>query len=114
MQIIEFIINYWSDILLILLAIGSLIFAIYKKDLSLVRQQLFSFVTEAEKAYGSGTGILKLASVVTAIYPKLPKLFKLLVTEKKLTQIIEDVLAEAKKKWESNTKLLEESEEKSK
>ena len=114
MKIIEFIITYWRDLLLLAAGLAAIIYAIYKKDLSLVRQQLFSFVTEAEKAYGSGTGILKLASVVTAIYPKLPKLFKLLVTEKKLTQIIEDVLAEAKKKWESNTKLLEESEEKSK
>ena len=114
MQIIEFITNHWSDILLVLLAVGSLVYAIYKKDLSLVRQQLFSFVTEAEKTYGGGTGVLKLASVVTAIYPKLPKLFKMLVTEKKLTQIIEDVLSEAKKKWESNKKLLEESEDNSK
>lgn len=113
MKIIEFIITNWSDILLILAAFGLLVFAIYKKDLSLVKQQLFSFVTEAEKAYGGGTGVLKLASVVTAIYPKLPKLFKALVTEKRLVQIIEDVLAEAKKKWTSNTKLLDESGEQS-
>lgn len=111
MQIIEFIINHWSDILLILAAVGSLVYAIYKKDLSLVRQQLFSLVTEAEREYGSGTGVLKLASVVTVIYPRLPKLFKSLITEKKLIQVIEDVLTEAKKKWESNTKLLEESED---
>ncbi len=111
MKILEFIINHWSDILLILMAVGSLIYAIYKKDLSLVRQQLFSLVTEAEKEYGAGTGVLKLASVVTTIYPKLPKLFKALITEKKLVQIIEDVLAEAKKKWISNEKLLEESED---
>ena len=110
MQIINFIINHWSDILLVLIAIGSLIYAIYKKDLSLVRQQLFSLVTEAEKEYGSGTGVLKLASVVAAIYPKLPKLLKLFITEKKLVQMIENVLTEAKKKWDSNKKLLEESE----
>lgn len=114
MKIIEFIINHWSDILLILAAVASLVYAIYKKDLSLVRQQLFSLVTEAEREYGSGTGVLKLASVVTAIYPKLPKLFKTLVTEKKLVSVIEDVLTEAKKKWTSNEKLIKESEEHSK
>lgn len=111
MQIIEFIINYWSDILLVIAAVVSLVYAIYKKDLSLVRQQLFSLVTEAEREYGSGTGALKLASVVTTIYPKLPKLFKSIITEKKLVQVIEDVLTEAKKKWESNTKLIKESED---
>lgn len=107
MQIIEFIINHWSDILLILAAVGSLVFAIYKKDLSLVRQQLFSLVTQAEEAYGGGTGILKLSSVVTAIYPQLPKLFKVLVTEKKLVNIVESVLEEAKTKWETNRNLKE-------
>ncbi len=112
MKTVEFIITYWRDILLLTLALVAIIYAIYKKDFSLVRQQLFSLVIEAEKKYGGGTGVLKLASVVTAIYPKLPKLFKALVTEKKLVQIIEGVLAEAKKKWESNTKLLEESEDK--
>lgn len=107
MQIIELIINHWSDILLVLLAVGSLVYAIYKKDLSLVRQQLFSLVTQAEEAYGGGTGILKLSSVVTAIYPQLPKLFKVLVTEKKLVNIVESVLEEAKTKWETNRNLKE-------
>ena len=111
MKIIEFIITNWSDILLVIAAVVSLVYAIYKKDLSLVRQQLFSLVTEAEREYGSGTGALKLASVVTTIYPKLPKLFKSIITEKKLVQVIEDVLIEAKKKWESNTKLIKESED---
>lgn len=110
MQIIEFIINYWSDILFILLVIGVIIYAIYKKDLSLVYKQLFSLVTEAEKEYGPGTGVLKLASVIAAIYPHLPRLLKLFLTEKKLTQTIEKVLAEAKQKWDSNKKLLGESE----
>lgn len=111
MKIIEFIITYWRDLLLLAAGLAAIIYAIYKKDFSLVRQQLFSLVTEAERKYGGGTGVLKLASVVTAIYPKLPKLFKLLVTEKKLVQMIESVLTEAKKKWESNIKLLKESEE---
>jgi hypothetical protein len=111
MKIIEFIISHWSDILLLILGVAALIYAIYKKDLPFVRQQLFSLVTEAEKAYGGGTGVLKLASVVSAIYPQLPKLFRMLITEKMLVRIIESVLAEAKKKWTSNKKLLEESED---
>lgn len=111
MKIIEFIITYWSDIILVILAVSSLVYGIYKKDYAIVRKQIFSLVTEAEQAYGSGTGILKLSTVVTALYPKLPKLFKTFVTEKKLVRIIEDVLAEAKKKWASNEKLLEKSED---
>lgn len=110
MKIIEFIITNWSEILLLTLTLAAIIYAICKKDFSLVRQQLFSLVTEAEKKYGGGTGVLKLASVVAAIYPQLPKLFRMFVTEKMLVRMIESVLTEAKKKWESNKKLLEESE----
>lgn len=104
-------INFISYIFMIALVLASLVYAIYRKDYNIVKKMIFSLVTEAEKAYGGGTGVLKLASVITAIYPKLPKIFKTLVTEKKLVQIIEDVLTEAKKKWDSNKKLLEESED---
>lgn len=105
MNILDFLIAHWSDILLIIAAIASVIFAVYKKDYNIVKKQIFSLVTEAEQAYGGGTGILKLSTVITVLYPKLPKLFKLLVTEKKLTEIIETVLAEAKKKWAENPEL---------
>lgn len=114
MKVIEFIIAHWSDILLLAAGLAAIIYAIYKKDFSLVRQQLFSLVIEAERKYGGGTGVLKLASVVSAIYPQMPKLFRILITEKRLVKMIESVLVEAKKKWESNKKLLEEGEEQSK
>ncbi|MBQ7957200.1 MAG: hypothetical protein IJ279_04100, partial [Clostridia bacterium] len=68
------IINFISFVFLIILALAALIYAIYRKDYHIVEKMIFSLVTEAEKAYGGGTGVLKLASVITAIYPKLPKL----------------------------------------
>lgn len=105
MKVVEFIIAHWSDILLIIGAIASVIFAIYKKDYNIVKKQIFSLVTEAEQAYGGGTGILKLSTVISVLYPKLPVLFKTFITEKKLTEIIETVLAEAKKKWAENPEL---------
>ncbi len=106
MKAFEFFMNYWSVILLAVLIIAALIFAIYKKDYSIVNKLIFSLVIEAEQAYGSGTGVLKLSTVIAALYPKLPKLFKMFVTEKRLTAMIESVLADAKKKWEANPKLL--------
>lgn len=112
MKVLEFFMTYWSDILLIVLALASVVYAIYRKDYSIVKKLIFSLVTEAEQAYGGGTGAMKLSTVINVLYPKLPKIFKMLVTEKKLTEIVESVLAEAKKKWEANPKLLEfESEE---
>lgn len=105
MKIIEFLVAQWSDILLIITALAVIIFAIYKKDYEIVKKQIFSLVTEAEQIYGGGTGVLKLSSVITSLYPKLPRLFKTLITEKRLTEIIEKVLSEAKKKWHENPEL---------
>lgn len=107
MKALEFLMNYGSIIFLAIMIVAAIVFAIYKKDYSIVKKLIFSLVTEAELAYGSGTGVLKLSTVITALYPKLPQTFKLLVTEKKLTEMIEAVLADAKKKWEANPKLLE-------
>ena len=105
MKVVEFIITYWSDILLVMVTLVSLIYAIYKKDYAIVKKLIFSLVTEAEQAYGSGTGALKLSTVVNVLYPRLPKLFKVLITEKKLVAVIENVLEEAKVKWEENSEL---------
>ena len=105
MKVVEFIIAHWSDIFLVIAAIASVIFAIYKKDYNIVKKQIFSLVTEAESAYGSGTGILKLSTVIAVLYPKLPVLFKTFITEKQLVKIIESVLAEAKKTWAENPEL---------
>ena len=66
-------------------------------------KMLFSIVTEAEKEYGGGTGILKLAEVMNKIYPKLPPIVKTFVTAERLTKWVEEALAAAKAKWESNT-----------
>ena len=107
MKALEFLNDYWSIIFLVALITATVIYALYKKDYSIVKKLIFSLVTEAELAYGSGTGVLKLSTVIAALYPKLPQTFKMFVTEKRLTQLVEIVLADAKKKWEANPKLLE-------
>lgn len=68
-------------------------------------KMLFSLVTEAEREYGGGTGALKLSAVLTELYPKLPALIKMLVSEEHLTDWIEEALTAAKSKWETNVAL---------
>ena len=46
-------------------------------------KMLDCLVTEAEKEYGSGTGALKLASVVEKVYPKLPAIINNMPNEYK-------------------------------
>ena len=105
MNVINFVAQNWDFILLIIAAVTALAVAIFKGNKTVVMKMLFSLVTEAEREYGGGTGALKLSAVLTELYPKLPALIKMLVSEEHLTDWIEEALAAAKSKWETNMAL---------
>lgn len=105
MNVIEFILANWDFILLIVAAVSAVVFAVFKGNKSVVMKMLYALVTEAEKDFGSGTGSLKLASVIETIYPKLPAVIKMFVTDKTLQKWVEDALATAKATWEKNANI---------
>lgn len=105
MNVVNFIIANWDFILLILAAVSAVVFAVFKGNKSVVMKMLYALVTEAEKDFGSGTGSLKLASVIETIYPKLPAVIKMFVTDKTLQKWVEDALATAKATWEKNANI---------
>lgn len=106
MKVINFIIANWEFILLIVAAISAVVGAVFKGNKSVIMRMLFSLVTEAERAFGSGTGSKKLAAVVGAIYPRLPAIIKLFVTDKMLVRWIEKALTAAKEAWAENPDLI--------
>lgn len=105
MNFIQFLINYWDLILLFVIAIVLVVLAIFKGNKSVVMSMLVSLVTEAEKNFGSGTGTLKMATVIAEIYPKLPTIIKTFITAEKLTKWVEDALIIAKEKWRTNSSI---------
>ena len=107
MNVINFIIANWDFILLIVAAVAAVVFAIFKGNKSVVMRMLYSLVTEAEQAYGGGTGSLKLAAVIDIIYPKLPAIIKAFISDQTLVKWVEEALAAAKEAWEKNPALLE-------
>ena len=106
MKIIEFIIANWDFILLIVATVAVVVFAIFKGNKTVVMRILFAAVTAAEVSFGSGTGKQKLAAVVDWVYPKLPAIIKLFVTDKMLVRWIETALAAAKEAWANNPELI--------
>ena len=102
MNALNFILENWDFILLIAAAVAAVVFSAYKGNKSVIVKMLYALVTEAEKELGSGTGALKLATVIAQVYPKLPAILKLFVTEKTLTKWVEDALAAAKDAWKQN------------
>ena len=106
MKIVEFIIVNWDFILLILAAIVAVVFVIFNGNKSVIMRMLYSLVTEAERIYGSGTGAAKLAVVVDWIYPRLPGVIKVFVTDKMIVRWVEKALAAAKEAWANNPDLI--------
>lgn len=107
MNILNFLLQNWDSVLVIVAAIALFVFLYIKGEKKIIYTILFNLITEAERVYGSGTGKLKLASVLTSIYEKLPTVVKLVVTENRLVEWIEDVLQQAKKKWAENAAIAE-------
>ena len=105
MNVINFIINYWDIIIAVIAIVAGIVFAIFKGNKSVVMKMLDCLVTEAEKEYGSGTGVLKLTSVIEKIYPKLPVIIKTFITSETLIKWIETALITAKEKWNANVKI---------
>lgn len=105
MNVINFIVQNWDFILLIVAAVAAVVFSIFKGNKSVVMRMLYSLVTEAEQIYGAGTGSLKLAAVIDQIYPNLPAVIKLFITDKTLVKWVETALSTAKDAWKKNAAL---------
>ena len=107
MKVLNVIIENWDFILLIVAAVAAIVFAIFKGNKSVVMRMLYALVTDAEQAFGAGTGSLKLAAVIGEIYPRLPAVVKVFISDKTIVQWVEDALAAAKEAWAKNPALLE-------
>lgn len=101
----QYIIENLATLLLVLAAAAALVWFAYKGNKSVVMRMLYALVTEAEKNLGSGTGSLKLATVIEIIYPKLPGVIKLFISADTLEHWVEDALAAAKVEWEKNAQI---------
>jgi hypothetical protein len=78
--------------------------------LKILREQMLSYVSEAEKEFGAGTGKLKRSEVIKKIYKDFPYLNKVINQDKlieTLDSYIDDSLVELKKLLESNEKFKE-------
>lgn len=82
--------NYWVDAIIILVAVVLLIVAYKAGHRNTVKKIILSLVVQAEKALGSGTGELKYAMVIEAVYNKLPAVMRFLFTPEEIDNMIEE------------------------
>lgn len=95
-MIATFITNHWVSIVIVVAAIVILAILYKMGHTEIVKKIVLSLVVQAEKALGSGTGELKYAMVIKAIYNELPKIITLLYTPKELDKMIEDGVSKLK------------------
>jgi len=80
------------------------------RDQKLVRamleQMLPSLIFEAEKAYGAGTGALKLSFVLEKVYARLPDAYKMIFTPDQLGGMVDKALAVTRELWLNNPALI--------
>lgn len=107
MGVLDFVLKNWDSVLVVLAVVAVVIVLICRKEYALLDRIILVLVTEAEKQFGGGTGALKLAAVIDWIYPKIPAIIRIFITEERLVSIIERVLDEAKRKWDANPSLSE-------
>ena len=91
--------NLIVNIAIVLIAIISLIWMWKKGYRKQVREILLILVIQAEKAWGRGTGAVKLSEV----YNKLPTIVTLLFTRNDIEQMINDAVEQMKRYIESNS-----------
>ena len=129
MKVLLFIARYWQDILVVTLLGVSVVTGLNKwvkkngpifKEMSAAEKIAYItrllqnlvpialvLVTDAEIAYGGGTGQLKRSYVIDELYKRIPDEYKKYITEDNLDSIINKALEEAEKIWSTNTKVKE-------
>ncbi len=105
MNIAEFFITYWFEIVIAEVFAALLGLLYYKGHKRWVYTILYSLVTEAEKQFGGGTGELKQAYVIKQVYNALPGILKTFISAERIGKWVDDALTIAKEKWAKNANI---------
>ena len=124
MKVLLFLAEHWHDILVVVLLLVSLVAGVNKwvtkngpilqkmsvtERIAYITRLLTNLapialvlVTDAEIAFGGGTGVLKRSYVIDELYKRIPDEYKKYITEDNLDAIINKALEEAEKIWSDN------------
>ncbi len=101
----DFIKTYIAQIVFVILILALVIILLRKGAKKGVKEMLFYLVTQAEKAFGAGTGEIKFASVVTWLYERMPTSFRAVLTQKEISALIEDAVVRMKEYLKENDEI---------
>ena len=103
MDVLQFIINNFDNLIAILIIFTAIIFAFMALKYPMLKEQLKQLITEAEIKFPmENSGELKKSEVLRQIYELLPSWMKTFVSYGMLSWVIEKTLILCKKMWEEN------------
>jgi hypothetical protein len=106
MSLLHFLVVNWDSAAIVLAVLAAVIILVVKRRFDLLQPILFALATEAERVYGSSTGVLKFAKVVEWVLPHIPAILKPFISKDGLERTISTALEAAKLKWASNPALV--------
>lgn len=107
MTVLHFLLKYWDSVVLVVVVNGFILYLIKTGQTKILKKIAIRLVTEAEGEMGGGTGVFKQAAVIEWLYDKIPAVLKVFFTQKDLEKLVDTVVEEVKKKWESNGNIQE-------
>lgn len=107
MTVLHFLLKYWDSVVLVVVVIGFILYLIKTGQTKILKKIAIRLVTEAEGEMGGGTEVFKQAAVIEWLYDKIPAVLKVFFTQKDLEKLVDTVVEEVKKKWESNGNIQE-------
>ena len=102
MKFLNFDFATWYSVILAAAAAAMMIWFTVRGEIKTVEEILFKLITNAEMKYPGGTGELKKAEVIENIYLKLPPLLRGILSEERLSDMVEQALERAKEIWRNN------------
>lgn len=107
MSILNFILMHLDSVLLVIAVLAAVIVLYVRGEKRILDVILFAAITEAERQYKGGTGVLKKSAVTAKIYSVIPAILKIILSEEQIGRWIETALEYAKKKWAENAAIAE-------
>ncbi len=107
MSILNYILMHIDSVLLVLAIVAVVIVLYVRGEKKILDVILFAAVTEAERQYKGGTGVLKKAAVTAKIYSVIPAILKIIISEDQIGRWIETALLHARNKWAENAAIAE-------
>lgn len=98
----EFLIKNVSNIIFVVVAVIVLIILFKRGATKQMKDILFHLVLRAEQEYGTGTGEMKYAAVVSGLYEKVPSLASWLFTKRQINNMIEMAVVQMKEYLNTN------------